>query len=50
VLAEAGKDAEWASFDHPLHGYIFPVDDAVDAVQERAVSAIVDYLDKHLTS
>jgi dienelactone hydrolase len=50
VLAEAGKDAEWVSFDHPLHGYIFPVDDAVDAVQERAVSTVVEYLDKHLTS
>ena len=48
VLAEAGKDVEWVSFDHPLHGYIFPVDDAVDAVQEQAVTTIVDYLDKHL--
>jgi hypothetical protein len=50
VLAEAGKDAEWVSFDHPLHGYIFPVDGAVDAVQEEAVGTIVGYLDKHLTS
>jgi dienelactone hydrolase len=50
VLAEAGKDAEWVSYDHPLHGYIFPVDDAVDEVQDRAVTGIVDYLDKHLTS
>ena len=49
VLAEAGKDVEWVSFDHPLHGYIFPVDDAVDEVQDRAVTGIVDYLDKHLT-
>jgi hypothetical protein len=40
---------EWVSFDHPLHGYIFPVDDAVDEVQDRAVTGIVDYLDKHLT-
>ena len=49
VLAEAGKDVEWVTWDHPLHGYIFPVGDAVDEVQERAVSGIVDYLDKHLT-
>jgi dienelactone hydrolase len=49
VLAEAGKDVEWVSYDHPLHGYIFPVDDAVDEVQDRAVAGIVDYLDKHLT-
>lgn len=50
VLAEAGKDVQWASFDHPLHGYIFPVDDAVDAVQVQAVDAIVGFLDKKLTS
>jgi len=49
LLAEAGKDVEWVSFDHPLHGYIFPVGDAVDEVQDRAVTGIVDYLDKHLT-
>jgi dienelactone hydrolase len=48
VLAEAGKDVEWVSWDHPLHGYIFPVDDAVDAVQQQALDGIVDYLDKHL--
>jgi hypothetical protein len=48
VLAEAGKDVEWVSWDHPLHGYIFPVDDAVDPVQEQALDGIVDYLDKHL--
>ncbi len=50
VLAEAGKDAEWVSFEHPLHGYIFPVDGAVDPVQAQAITTIVDYLDKHLTS
>ncbi|HST67463.1 MAG TPA: hypothetical protein VLM05_19980 [Mycobacteriales bacterium] len=50
VLAEAGKDVQWVSFDHPLHGYIFPVDDAVDPTQESAVDGIVDFLDKKLTS
>jgi hypothetical protein len=49
VLAEAGQDVEWVSFDHPLHGYIFPVDDAVDATQEKAVDGIVDFLDRKLT-
>ena len=48
VLAEAGKDVEWVSWDHPLHGYIFPVGDAVDATQERAVDGVVEFLDKHL--
>jgi dienelactone hydrolase len=50
VLAEAGKDAQWVSYDHPVHGYVFPVDDAVDATQQRAVDAVVEFLDKHLTS
>jgi hypothetical protein len=48
VLAEAGKDAEWVSFDHPLHGYIFPVDGEVDATQEKAVDGIVDFLNRRL--
>ena len=50
MLAEAGKDVEWVSWDHPLHGYIFPVGDAVDATQEQAVDGVVEFLDKHLTS
>jgi hypothetical protein len=25
LLAEAGKDAEWVSYDHDFHGYVFPV-------------------------
>jgi hypothetical protein len=49
VLAEAGKDVEWVSYDHPLHGYIFPVDGAVDPIQEKAIDGIVDFLDRRLT-
>lgn len=53
LLAEAGKDVEWASFDHPLHGYIFPVQGedgeyAVDDVQHQAIAAVVAYLDRYL--
>ena len=55
LLAEAGKDVEWVSFDHPLHGYIFPVrgDDGqyhVDAVAEEAIASVIAYLDRHLKS
>jgi dienelactone hydrolase len=50
VLAEAGKDCAWVSWDHPLHGYIFPVDGAVDEVQDRALTGVVEFLDQHLTS
>jgi len=28
LLATSGKDATWVTWDHPLHGYIFPVADA----------------------
>ncbi len=55
LLADAGKDVEWVSFDHPLHGYIFPVlgDDGeyhVDAVADQAIGAVIDYLDRYLQS
>lgn len=53
LLDEAGKDVEWVSYDHPLHGYIYPVrgsDGAyeVDDVQEQAIAGIIDYLDRRL--
>ena len=55
LLAEMGKPVSWVSFDHPLHGYIFPVrgDDGayeVDAVQRRALGTVIDFLDRHLMS
>jgi hypothetical protein len=50
VLAEAGKEVAWVSWDHPLHGYIFPVDGQVDEVQARALDGILEFLDAHLTS
>ncbi len=53
LLAEAGKDVEWVSYDHPLHGYIYPMrgDDGeyeVDAVQETAIAGVIAYLDRYL--
>ena len=53
LLLESGKDATWLSFDHPLHGYVFPETDvngavASDEVQERAIAAIINFLDEHL--
>lgn len=41
------------SYDHPLHGYIYPErepdgDYQVDDVQEDAIARILDYLDRHL--
>jgi hypothetical protein len=53
LLEESGKDATWVSWDHPLHGYIFPVVGAngsveVDDVQDQAIDGIVAFLDRHL--
>jgi esterase/lipase len=53
LLAEEGKDVEWVSWDHPVHGYIYPErgpegEYVVDDVQEEAIDGIIEYLDRHL--
>ena len=54
LLAESGKESEWVSWDHPLHGYIFPVrgEDGtvnVDEIQERAIDGLIAFLDRYLS-
>jgi len=53
LLRAEGRTAEWVSYDHPMHGYIFPVRGgdgayAVDPVQEKAIDGVVDFLNRHL--
>jgi len=53
LLREAGKDAEWVSYDHPMHGYLFPVRGAdgvyaVDATQEAAIDLAIDFFRRHM--
>ena len=53
LLKEAGKDVEWVSFDHPLHGYIYPTRGAdgryqVDEVQNQAIDVVIDFLSRRL--
>ncbi len=53
VLREAGKNAEWVSYDHPLHGYVFPFrgeDGAYECneVQTAAIGGVIEYLDRYL--
>jgi hypothetical protein len=55
MLAEAGKDVEWVSYDHPLHGYVFPLRGAdgeyeVDGIQAEAIAHVIAFLDRHLRS
>ena len=53
LLAEAGKPVEWVSWDHDLHGYVYPQrgpdgEYEVNEVQREAVAGVLDYLDRHL--
>jgi dienelactone hydrolase len=52
LLAEKRSDAEWRSWSHDVHGYIYPETDAdgvaqVDDVQREALEEIVGFLDRH---
>jgi dienelactone hydrolase len=52
LLEEAGKDADWISFDHPVHGFVFPTrgddgDYEVDETQKGAIGQIIAFLDRH---
>ena len=53
LLVEAGKEVEWVSYDHPLHGYIYPMlgedgEYEVDDVQRDAITGVIEYLDRYL--
>ena len=53
LLAEAGKDVEWVSYDDDLHGYIYPMRGAdgeydLHGAKVEAIAFIIDYLDRHL--
>ncbi|MDP3984856.1 MAG: prolyl oligopeptidase family serine peptidase, partial [Acidimicrobiia bacterium] len=53
LLAEAGKDVEWVSYDHPRHGYIYPVRVAdgsypPDPIADEAIDCVIRHLDKYL--
>ena len=52
LLAEKRADAEWRSWSHDIHGYIYPESDAdgvaqVDDVQREALAVIVNFLDRY---
>ncbi len=53
LLHEAGKDAQWKSYDHALHGFVYPVRNAdgtftPDAVQREAVADTLAFFDKYM--
>ena len=52
LLAEKRPDAEWRTWSHDVHGYVYPESDEdgvpqVDAVQREALAVIVEFLDAH---
>jgi predicted esterase len=53
LLAEANKPVDWVSWDHDLHGYVFPLrgpsgEYQVNEVAAAAISGVLDYLDENL--
>jgi hypothetical protein len=50
LLAEAGHSAEWVSWNHPLHGYLFPSGEGTqpDQTQQRAIDGVIAFLDRHM--
>ena len=53
LLAEAGKPAEWVSWDHDLHGYVYPLrgedgEYEVNQVQVDAIEGVLDFLNRRL--
>ncbi len=49
LLVEAGKIADWISYEHDYHGYVFPIrgddgDYMVNSVQKEAISFVVSWL------
>ena len=53
LLNEAGKDALWKSYDHALHGFVYPERNsagayAPDAVQKEAVADVLAFFARHM--
>ena len=53
LLHEAGKDAIWKSYDHALHGFVYPLRNAdgayaPDALQRQAVTDVLAFFDKYM--
>jgi dienelactone hydrolase len=55
LLAELGKDAQWASYEHDTHGFVFVRRNpdgiyAPDAVQTQAIRDSIAFFDRYLKS
>ncbi|HVZ50495.1 MAG TPA: prolyl oligopeptidase family serine peptidase [Pseudolabrys sp.] len=53
LLHEAGKVAQWKSYDHDIHGFVFPVRNpdggfTPDAIQQEAVADAIAFFDRYV--
>jgi len=53
LLEEADKPVDWVSWDHDLHGYIYPVRGAdgeyeVNEVADASIADLIRWLDEHM--
>ena len=53
LLKESGKPVEWVSYDHDLHGFIYPIrgeDGAYELsdVQAQAIDAAIEFLSRNM--
>jgi dienelactone hydrolase len=55
LLVEAGKDAQWTTYEHPVHGFVYVQRNAAgvydpDAVQVQAVKDSIAFFDARMKS
>jgi hypothetical protein len=53
LLSEAGKNVEWKSYDHDVHGFVYVWRDnsgnyAPDDVQREAISDSIEFFDRNM--
>jgi hypothetical protein len=53
LLAEAGKQVDWVDWDHPLHGYVYPITDSdgaleLDETQTAAIDGVIAFLERNM--
>ena len=53
LLKQSGKDSEWKTYNHDLHGFLFPGKNSngeyqVDKIQVEAIEDTLIFMDRHL--
>ena len=53
LLKSSGKDSTWRSYDHHLHGFVFPEINKqgeyhVDKIQTEAINDVLHFMSKHM--